>query len=234
MDKSIEEEDLEPLFDYSRVQPINVVCLDDDCYDSTSPKRRKISNTAVIVEKVTKGPEIINLVEGNEEEDWLPPPPKVSDVAPNFEEDLIIKELRLKKQELASFAQSAEDESRAVEESVKRDLKSSLQSSQETEVENASKPHVQRAKITISIQDKDGQKQFRFFKDEKFEKIFKMYAEKAKRDTASLVFCFDGDKCIPSRDNLVATSTSKASQASTLFFVYSCYVDEFCSQTSSD
>ncbi|XP_042504910.1 uncharacterized protein LOC122081744 [Macadamia integrifolia] len=197
MDKT-EEEELEPLFDYSRVQPINVICLDDDSDESTLPKKRKISEAAsIIVDKGTKGPKVVNLVDENEEEDWLPPPPKVSDAAQNFEEDSTIKKLRLKKQELASFAQSAEELMRAVEESAQRDLKSSLHFPQESEVENASKLHDQRAKIIISIQDKDGQKQFRVFKDEKFEKIFKMYAEKVKRDTTSLVFSFDGDKVSP-------------------------------------
>ncbi|XP_043701314.1 uncharacterized protein LOC122651826 [Telopea speciosissima] len=196
MDKAAEEEELEPLFDYSRVQPSNIICLDDDSYESPLPKRRKFSEASIIVDKGTKGPDIVNIVD-EDEEDWLPPPPKVSDAARKFEEDSTIKQLRLKKQELASFAQSAEDVLREVEESAQRDLKSSLHSPQETEVENASKPHDQRAKIIISIQDKDGQKQFRVFKDEKFEKIFKMYAEKIQHDTASLVFCFDGDKVSP-------------------------------------
>lgn len=39
--------------------------------------------------------------------------------------------------------------------------------------------------ITISLQD------------DKFERLFKMYADKLKLDQKSLVFCFDGDKISP-------------------------------------
>lgn len=70
---------------------------------------------------------------------------------------------RLKKQELASCAQSAEDVLRAVEESVKRELQSSMQSSLEVVADQPSKLNSERAKIVISIQDKDGPKQFRVY-----------------------------------------------------------------------
>ena len=70
---------------------------------------------------------------------------------------------RLKKQELLSFAQSAEDVLRAVEESAKRKLGSSLQSSIEHAASQPSKPPCERAKIVISIQDKDELKQFRIY-----------------------------------------------------------------------
>lgn len=66
---------------------------------------------------------------------------------------------RLKKQELASLAQSAENVMRAVEESVKRELSDSL----EAVAEKPSKPRCERNKIVLSIQDKDGAKQFRIY-----------------------------------------------------------------------
>ncbi|KAK9276821.1 hypothetical protein L1049_006358 [Liquidambar formosana] len=189
------KEEFEPLFDYSRVQPLNFVCLDDD--DSTptlSPKRRKISDSAV--EKEEKNGKVVQVVdcEDKEEEDWLPPPPKVSHDGPKLGEDSTIKELRLKKQELVSFAQSAEDVLRAVEESAKRELNSSVQSSLESVANQQPNPPCERAKIIISVQDKDGLKQFRMYMDDKFERLFKMYADKVKLDLQSLAFCFDGDK----------------------------------------
>lgn len=52
---------------------------------------------------------------------------------------------------------------RAVEESVKRELQSSMQSSLEVVVDEPSKLNRERAKIVISIQDKDGPKQFRVY-----------------------------------------------------------------------
>lgn len=70
---------------------------------------------------------------------------------------------RLKKKELASFAQSAKDELRDVEESVKRDLSASLHSLQDSVAEMPSKPSTDRVKMVISIQDKDGTKQFRVY-----------------------------------------------------------------------
>lgn len=62
-----------------------------------------------------------------------------------------------------SFTQSAEDILRTVEASVKKDLNTSLQSSPVKILENPIKPPCERAKIIISIQDKDGLKQFRVF-----------------------------------------------------------------------
>ncbi|XP_028066049.1 uncharacterized protein LOC114268995 [Camellia sinensis] len=96
MAKSTEEQ-LKPLFDYHRAQPFDVVCLNDDCSDSSpafSPKRRKHSYTAV--EKVDKNEKFIEVVdcEDKEEDDWLSPPPKVSVDTLKLGEDSTIKELR--------------------------------------------------------------------------------------------------------------------------------------------
>lgn len=74
---------------------------------------------------------------------------------------------RLKKQELLSCAQSAEHAMRTFEESGKRDLSASLQFSLDSVAEPQSKlasnPPCERAKIIISIQDKDGPKNFRVY-----------------------------------------------------------------------
>lgn len=191
-------EEFEPLFDYSRVQPFNVVCLDDDCPDSSpllKPKRRKLPDSTV--ENVEMNGKVVHVIdsEEKEEDDWLPPPPKVSHEAREFGEDSTIKELRLKKQELAALAKEAQ---RSVDESVKIDFNSSSQPAAVSIADQPSKPHSERAKIVISIQEKDGVKQFRVYKDEKFERLFKMYADKSKLDIQRLVFSFDGDKISPS------------------------------------
>ncbi|KAK6921689.1 Rad60/SUMO-like domain [Dillenia turbinata] len=204
MDEPAEE--LEPLFDYSRVQPLNYVCLDDDSSDSpsnnNSSKLRKSSESYTVKEE--KNGKLICVIdceeadEGKkEEDDWLPPPPKVARVASNLGEDSTIKELRLKKQELASFACSAEDVLRAVEESARRQLGGSLQDESEAVPVQSTEPTCEKAKIVISIQAKDEVKQFRVYKDDKFERLFKMYADKAKLDLKNLVFMFDGDKVCP-------------------------------------
>ncbi|KAL9456824.1 hypothetical protein AB3S75_005951 [Citrus x aurantiifolia] len=191
-----EVDDLEPLFDYRRVQPHNLVFLDDDDTPPIPcPKRTKVGkNVGVDIREL----EVVDCEEEEEEEeeDWLPPPPKVM-VQKQLVEDSAIKELRLKKQELVSFAKSADDVIRAVEESVKRKLDSSMPAALEAESEKASKPAVERAKIVVSIQDKGGLKQFRVYADDKFERLFKMYADKVNLDQENLVFCFDGDKIGP-------------------------------------
>ncbi|KAI3714374.1 hypothetical protein L1987_72973 [Smallanthus sonchifolius] len=193
-------EELEPLFDYTRVQPLDFIYFDDDDDDECSSvipsKSRKSYETAV--EKVQVTGEVIGIDDGedNDDLDWLAPP-KVPVNKGKPCENSIIKELRLKKQELLSFTESAKDMVRTVEEFVKRDLKTLLNSECESPIEKPSKPAVEKPKIVISIQDKDDLKQFRIYKDDRFERLFKMYADKVKNKVENLVFCFDGDKVDP-------------------------------------
>ncbi|KAJ0038357.1 hypothetical protein Pint_22071 [Pistacia integerrima] len=200
MEKNLTEaEDLEPLFDYSRVQPLKFTNLDDVESSPDSSKKRRKKSLSVVEKKVkvdVKELEVVNCEEEEEEEDWLPPPPKVL-VENQLGEDSTIKELRLKRQELVSFAKAAEDVLRDAEESVKRKLGDSLEASFGSVADQPSKLPCERAKIVISMQDKEGPKQFRVFMDDKFERLFKMYADKVKLDTKNLVFCFDGDKIGP-------------------------------------
>ncbi|KAI3950696.1 hypothetical protein MKX01_030276 [Papaver californicum] len=193
-------EELEPLFDYSRVQPTtNFISLDDDGSDceqvfKLSPKRRKklVSDESLSDEKKVELKSVIELDE--KEEDWLLPPPRVVSKTKAEKENSTIKQLRLKKQELASFALSAGEVFEAVEESAKKELSSSVT---DAKTEQPPKARDERAKIIISIQGKDGAKQFRVYVDEKFEKFFKQYADKEKREIQSLAFSFDGDKIAP-------------------------------------
>ncbi|KAE8732094.1 Bidirectional amino acid transporter 1 [Hibiscus syriacus] len=130
-------DDLEPLFDYRRVQPQNIVCIDGTS-PVPSPKRRKCPKSVVAEVDLDKDVELIKVV-NVEEEDWLAPPPMVSSNAHRkVGEDSTIKEL--------------------------------------------------------SFQNKDELKQFRVYTDDKFEKLFRLYANKAKLELQSLVFSFDGDK----------------------------------------
>lgn len=192
------KEELEPLFDYSRVQPVDFVCLDDDD-DSylprkLSPKRRRKTSNPVVRKEAKNGKSVeVVCCDENDEEDWLPPPPKPSTKAQKPVEDSTIKEMRLMKQQLLSVAQG-EDVLRAMEESLKRKTDQSPQESAENQ---QPEPRCERAKIVVSIQDKDGLKPFRMYMDDKFERLFKMYADKVKLDLQHLVFCFDGDKISP-------------------------------------
>ncbi|XP_061974174.1 uncharacterized protein LOC133696131 isoform X3 [Populus nigra] len=157
-------EDLDSLFDYRRVQPITILDEDDDDdeYDKPpvpSPKKRKISKHNV---EIVGGDREASQVT-NDDEDWLLPPPKDSSESPKqIDEDSTIKELRLRKQELKALTnkeclfQYLESPNRQSD-SVQADLESGA--------EQPSKPHHERAKIVISIQDKDEVKQFRVYKE---------------------------------------------------------------------
>ncbi|KAJ4884206.1 Ubiquitin-like superfamily protein [Raphanus sativus] len=197
-----EGEDLEPLFDYHRVQPSNFVCIDDDDDDDSDvsevvpvKKRAKVSHTVV------KKDEEVKVIEVAGDEDWLLPPPKVVFHKTKASgEDSTIKALRSKKMELMSFTKNVVDVMQEAEESAKKEAQVSLKPSSEAAAaqEPPGPPVNDRPKIVITIQDKAGQKQFRVFADEKFERVFKMYTDKVKLDPQNLVFTFDGDKIDPS------------------------------------
>jgi hypothetical protein len=68
----------------------------------------------------------------------------------------------LKKKELASFAESAKELLKSVENSLETDNLNSLNTSKDDISEKTSKPY-ERAKILISVQDKEGTKQIGMF-----------------------------------------------------------------------
>ncbi|KNA08946.1 hypothetical protein SOVF_158160 [Spinacia oleracea] len=191
------DEELEPLFDYSRVQPCFFVDLEDDSDSSprVSPKRQKVSKTGKNKEESNtvngKSIQVIDCEgEDEEKENWLPPPPKyVASSKPR--EDPTIKQLKLHELELESFVKSTQQALRAAEEVGKKSF-----SAQET-TETVLNPAADRTKIVISIQDKAGTKQYRIFADDRFEQLFIKYARKQNIDVQDLVFTFDGDKINP-------------------------------------
>ncbi|CAA0839827.1 Ubiquitin-like superfamily protein [Striga hermonthica] len=203
-------EEFEPLFDYTRIQPTNFVCLDDDSLDESPiiiPKKRKTSDAEEgnKLKKDVNAKDVISIDcdgdRNDKAEDWMPPPlPKdLNRSCKILEDDPTLKALRLKRQELASFTMSADELVRAVEESVKKTFNAESQSPPPKTVNKEPlKPPKERSKLVISIQDKEGHKQFRVYKDDKFERLFKMYADRCKLDVKNLVFCFDGDKVSPS------------------------------------
>ncbi|XP_027363634.1 uncharacterized protein LOC113871079 [Abrus precatorius] len=191
-----ETEELEPLFDYSRVQPLNPTFLHDDFDDDevicVGSKKRKTSQNVENEKINVKGAPVVDLED--KDDDWLPPPPKISsNEQKTIDEDSTLKKLRLKKQELASFAESAKNLLKTVEETSNSEIYNSLQSSTDGVNEKTSE-HSERAKILISLQDKDATKQIRMFMDDTFERIVKTYADKIKCDVKQIVLSFDGDK----------------------------------------
>ncbi|KAL0923790.1 hypothetical protein M5K25_004562 [Dendrobium thyrsiflorum] len=101
------------------------------------------------------------------------------------------------KEELASLAEAAKDLLNSASEFGNSDVCISENSAEDTK-EDKCFAKVEREKIVISIlDDKGGQQQFRLFVDDKFERLFKTYAEKVKVKPESLVFSFDGERVSP-------------------------------------
>ncbi|CAO2198587.1 unnamed protein product [Urochloa humidicola] len=197
-------EELEPLFEYKRVQPAVNFRFDDSDLEKADifrhcSKRPRAAAAAVeeagTPDEKTTTAKVVDV----DEEDWLlPPPPKVA-FKPSAEEDSALRELRLKKQEFAKFAQSAHHLLQELDATAKKDV-GSKEAPEQIILDEESEPEVQEArkKIVISIQDKDGQQQFRVYKDEKFDKLLKAYAKKSKLNPSDLAFVFDGEKINPS------------------------------------
>ncbi|KAJ1284234.1 hypothetical protein BS78_03G189400 [Paspalum vaginatum] len=195
-------EDLEPLFDYKRVQPRITFRFDDSDLEKADifkhcNKRPRVDAAAAEEEGKPGEKAAAAKVLDVDEEDWLLPPPPKAVFRPTAEENSAMRELRLKKQELAKIAESAHSMFQEFDESANKEVgKPSepiiLDEEPELQVEKA------REKIVISIQDKDGQQQFRIYKDEKFDKLLKAYAKKAKLNPSVLSFVFDGEKINPS------------------------------------
>lgn len=202
-------EELEPLFDYSRVQPQDSFRFaddeDSDCEDRRRKRKRNnggdftgVKGGKVFIDLDSDGDDGGKLKDGDgeDDEDWLaPPPPKIPNTVSRLLEDKTLQELRLKKEELALVAQSAEKLLKEV--STKKEFNVSARSLMDAEVDKPQK-QVERRKVVICIQDKDGQRQFRLYRDDNFERLFKMYADKVKVSLDRLVFSFDGDKVGPS------------------------------------
>ncbi|CAO2203964.1 unnamed protein product [Urochloa humidicola] len=196
-------EELEPLFEYKRVQPTIDFRFDDSDLDKADifkhcSKRPRVDAATAEEDKPDEKAATAKVVDVDEE-DWLPPPPPKAAFKPSAEEDSALRELRLKKQELAKFAESAHNILQEFDATAKKEV-GSKGPPEQIILDEESEPEAEKArkKIVISIQDKDGQQQFRVYKDEKFEKLLKAYAKKVKLNPSNLAFVFDGEKINPS------------------------------------
>ncbi|KAI5000859.1 hypothetical protein ZWY2020_010818 [Hordeum vulgare] len=175
-----DSEELEPLFDYSRVQPTIDFCFDDSDLEKSDifvhcNKRPKVADDAN-ADEGGKGNEkgdtgikkamVVNL----DDEDWLAPPPLKPVLSADVCKDKTMHE-RLKKQEVQKLV---DDEFQKVVENVKKDMLAKkppepivLDEPTETETKKS------KEKICIMFQEKDARQQFRVSMDEKFDKLFK-------------------------------------------------------------
>eukprot|EP01018_Ginkgo_biloba_P028189 Gb_32180 [translate_table: standard] len=203
-----EDDEFEPLFDYSHIQPPILVDKDDESDDDgiqivqldpifgSNGKKRPRSHGK---EEPLKGIVPDTDAEEAEEEDWLPPPPKsIKVVRISADENSILSKLRLKREELMSLTtESTEEMLHELGDSTKKERLKSIMSNADTRGYDAIKPPCTRKKIIITIQNKEGGKQFRIYVDDRFEKLFKTYAEYSNGQRENLVFCFDGEKIPP-------------------------------------
>ncbi|RLN22401.1 uncharacterized protein C2845_PM07G15220 [Panicum miliaceum] len=191
-------EELEPLFDYKRLQPTINFHFDDSDLEKADifkhcNKRPRVDAAATEEGKPDEKVATTKVVDV-EEEDWLLPPPPKAAFKPSAE-DSALRELRLQRRELAKLTESAHDILQDLDATAKTEVVSKEQPEQII-IDDESEPQVEKAreKIVISIQDKNAQQQIRVYKDEKFDKLLKVYAKKAKLNPSDLVFVFDGEK----------------------------------------
>ncbi|PKU72240.1 uncharacterized protein LOC110098801 isoform X1 [Dendrobium catenatum] len=201
MDKSDVEEEFAPLFDYSGVHSAGLHSLSDDDLDDSpvvsngSRKRKDCKEVVNMLDE--EGEDGDEKKKKEEDEDWMPPPPKMRCISSAVFEDNTLKALRSTKEELASLAEAAKDLLNSASEFGNSDV-CILENSAEDTKEDKCFAKVERERIVISIlDDKGGQQQFRLFVDDKFERLFKTYAEKVKVKPESLVFSFDGERVSP-------------------------------------
>ncbi|CAM0881638.1 unnamed protein product [Alopecurus aequalis] len=204
-----DSEELEPLFDYSRVQPTIDFCFDDSDLEKSDifvhcNKRPKLVDAVADDADAVEGDmgnekggagvkkhAVVNL----DEEDWLAPPPLKPVARADACKDKTLHRPRLEKQDIDKLA---EDTFQKVVETVKKDL-AAKKPPESVVLDEPTEPQMKKSKekICIMIQDKDLKQQFRLCKDEKFEKLFKAYAKKVQLNPSNLTFIFDGDKINP-------------------------------------
>lgn len=192
-------EELEPLFDYKRVQPTINFRFDDSDLEKADifkhcNKRPRV-NAAATEEEGKPDEKAATAKAVDVDVDWLLPPPPKAAFKPSAEEDNALRELRLKRQELAKWVESVHDILQDLDATARTEVVSKEQPEQII-IDDEPEPQVEkvREKIVISIQDKNAWQQFRVFKDEKFDKLLKVYAKKAKLNPSDLAFVFDGEK----------------------------------------
>jgi len=192
-------EELEPLFCYKRVQPTIDFRFDDSDLEKADifkhcNKRPRV-NAAATEEEGKPDEKAATAKAVDDDVDWLLPPPPKAAFKPSAEEDNALRELRLKRQELTKWAESVHDILQDLDATARTEVVSKEQPEQII-IDDEPEPQVEkvREKIVISIQDKNTRQQFRVFKDEKFDKLLKVYAKKAKLNPSDLAFVFDGEK----------------------------------------
>eukprot|EP00249_Psilotum_nudum_P006982 c20212_g1_i1 orf=315-974(-) len=182
-----DDDEFEPLFDYNRVyQP-----PPDDDSDEDVPALTSQACQTLHAELHPKPKEVEfdkQIEDPLEDDDWLPPPPKCAKIS--LETDPTICRLRQQRAELLSLTTDA----------ALKNLEAKARGN--SDLDSVGKVAYKREKLVVSIQNKDGNsKPFRIYMDDKFEKLFKAYAQSVGSIVEKCVFSFDGrqirENCTP-------------------------------------
>lgn len=206
-----DDDEFEPLFSYQRVcrppsdddSDEDVTIIDGKAWQSAIKHGGgNALSSSVLKSKGSVGKRIHEDLdkEIEDDDDWLPPPPKAAKtfLGSKVNEDPTLREIRQKREELMQLTASSEaalrklEEDRRAQNSASNKLESTPALAHQ-QVSAAGK----REKVLVCIQNKDGVcKTFRVFKDEKFEKLFSTYAESISTLPTQLVFIFDGQQIL--------------------------------------
>lgn len=197
-----DDDEFEPLFDYARVYKPpadddsdgDVTGIDGKFWqDSTKRPRSSIVPLLDSNSPLAKGIDD----ETEEDFDWLPPPPKSAKISleARISEDPTFLQLRQEREELMSLTASSEAALKKLEENSRGHNVTSEQPELTPDSTQKVPASGIREKVLVSIQSSDGVcKAFRVFMDDKFEKLFMMYAESICKSLDLLGFCFDGQQ----------------------------------------
>eukprot|EP00250_Pteridium_aquilinum_P012066 c20490_g1_i1 orf=43-627(+) len=180
-----EDDEFEPLFSYQRVcrppsdddSDGDVTIVDGKTLQSCSKRGggKVFPSSLKPILRSDKRVHEDPTKETEDDDDWLPPPPKSAKVLleSRINEDPTVLEIRQEREELRRLAASSEA---ALKELENTQAQTSASQTCET-VADVAGEHVsaagKREKVLVTIQNKDGtRKNFRVFKDEKFEKLF--------------------------------------------------------------
>jgi hypothetical protein len=216
-DDEDEEDEFEPLFSYSRSVGPAPTFLSDDSDDedeviiAAAPRRKPETVPA-------KGPQTptpqkastTSVVLDDDDDSWLLCSTPKLPTMPQPTENLALLQLRQKRRELMMLQEASSPGAlKKVEEAARMQAQQRVQAESSPSVVRALKPQVEPSsdaptseemeKVLIKFQNKSGNCQsIRIFSNDKFEKLFTVYANKVQTSLSSLSFRFDGDQLSPS------------------------------------
>lgn len=212
-----EEDEFEPLFEYGGSVGPAPTFLSDDSDDEddviiTAAPRRKPDTvpakgpTTPIPQKAST----TSVVVDDDDDSWLICESPKLPMMPQPTENFTLLQLRQKRRELEMLQEASSPGAlKRMEETARMQAQQRVQAESSPSVVRALKPQVEPSsdaptsemmeKVLIKVQNKSGNCQsIRIFSNDKFEKLFIVYANMVQASLSSLSFRFDGDQLSPS------------------------------------